>query len=65
MLAPIFLALAYIPFVLSEASTTLVTSLVTTTLSPGITPTAVSEAFIGYSTEPALGACKSKPNSLM
>jgi hypothetical protein len=53
-----FLALASIPSVLSQESIIITTSLITITPAPSTTPIAVSQAFIGYSTERALDACQ-------
>ncbi len=53
MRVSIILGLAPISSVLSQES-----SRITITQAPSTTPIAVSEAFIGYSTEPALDACK-------
>ncbi|KAE9373102.1 hypothetical protein N431DRAFT_503858 [Stipitochalara longipes BDJ] len=52
----IFIAATFIPSVLTQDSMSVTVSLVTITPGPSLIPTAVPQAYIGASTEPALGA---------
>jgi hypothetical protein len=65
MRVSIFLVLAPVPLVLSQESVSVTTtsireadiSIITITSAPSTTSIATAPRFIGYSTEPGIGAC--------